>query len=404
MLTLAQIQAARSVVYETARKTPTTSSAGVNERVGKDVELLLKCENFQRTGSFKVRGAIYRLSLLTDDEKKRGVVAVSAGNHAQGVALAARNLGVPATVFMPETASIAKIKATEAYGAAVILHGATFDDAALACQTFVAETGAVYVSPYDDDGVICGQGSLGLEILDDVPDVQTVLVPIGGGGLFAGVATAIKESKPNVKTIGVQADGADSAVQSFHAGKLVPRHDVIRTICDGIAIKSPAPRTWEYIKKYADDVVSVPDSATAAAVLLLLERAKMVVEPSGAIGVAALMSGKVNGAFGKTVAILCGGNIDALVLSSLIEREMLQAGRYLHLQSACDDTPGSLVRLLQIVANERGNVRSVTHDRLRTNLALRQTAVELQIEVRDSFHAERIVNSLIAGGYPVKSE
>lgn len=387
----------RAVVHHT----PVLSSAGVNRRIGDGADVTLKCENFQRTGSFKIRGAYHRLSLLTPEERARGVAAVSAGNHAQGIALAAGLLGVAATVFMAENASIAKIKATEGYGARVVLGGRTFDEAAWACTAFVAETDAVFISPYDDDGIITGQGTLGLELLEDMPDVQTVLIPIGGGGLFAGVATALKESRPDLRVVGIQAEGADAAARSFHAGRLMPRHEPIRTICDGIAIKSPSPRTFGYIQRYSDDVVTVSDEAVSAALLLLLERAKLMVEPSGAAGLAALMAGRTE-ARGKTAVILCGGNIDALALADLTQREMLRADRYLHLLTSCDDRPGSLARLLDVVADERGNIITVNHNRLSPHIALGVTGVELLIEVRDRAHQERIVAALRAHGYPTE--
>lgn len=399
MISLADIQNARPGVARVAHHTPVFHSVGVNKRAGGDVRL--KCENLQRTGSFKIRGATHRLSLLTDDERARGVAAASAGNHAQGVALAAQTMGVAATIFMPEFASIAKVKATQGYGARVVLSGASFDDAVAACQAFVAESGVIYVSAYDDEGIITGQGTLGLELLEDIPELETVLIPIGGGGLFAGVATAMKESKPGVKIIGVQSEGADGAVKSFAAGRLLPRALPVSTICDGIAIKSPSERTFAYIQRYADDVVSVPDTAVAQAILLLQERAKIVVEPSGAVGLAALLAGKVR-AFGPTAVILCGGNIDALTLADLTQREMLRQGRYLHLLTACDDRPGGLVRLLEIVAAARGNLITVNHNRLSPRIALGKTGVELFIEVRDSAHGESVAAALRERGYPTE--
>ncbi len=381
--------------------TPIMRSASVNRKIPGGGDVVLKCENLQRTGAFKIRGAAHRLSLLTPAERARGVAAASAGNHAQGVALAARTLGITATIFMPESASIAKINATEGYGARVVLSGRTFDEAVLACHAFIAESKAVYISAYDDDGIIAGQGTLGLELLLDLPEVETVVIPIGGGGLFAGVATALKETRPAIRVIGVQAEGADTAVRSFHAGHLVARHDPVRTICDGIAVKSPSPRTFAYIQKYADDVVTVSDQAVAAAILLLLERTKLVVEPSGAAGLAALMSGRTP-ARGQTAVILCGGNIDALALADITQREMLRADRYLHLFTACDDLPGSLAALLEVVAAERGNVITITHDRLRPNVALGMTGVELLIEVRDKAHQQRILAALTLRNYPIE--
>lgn len=400
MVGLSEIQAARPVVQGVAHHTPIMTSQGVSKRVPGGADLVFKAENLQRTGSFKIRGAAYRLSLLSPDERIRGVAAASAGNHAQGVALAAQQMGVATTVFMPEFASIAKIKATEGYGARVVLTGKNFDEAVAACLNFVTQTGAVYISAYDDNGIIAGQGTLGLELLEDVPDLDTVLIPIGGGGLFAGVAMALKESRPGVRVIGVQAEGADTAARSFAAGELTARIEPVRTICDGIAVKSPSPRTFAYILKYADDVVTVPDSAVSTALLLLLERAKQVVEPSGAAGLAALLAGRTP-ARGRTCVLLCGGNIDALTLADLTQREMLRQDRYLHLFTACDDRPGGLVRLLEIVATEGGNIVTVSHNRLKPQVALGVTGVELLIEVRDRAHRDLIVSALNGCGYPI---
>lgn len=401
MVTLSQIQNAVSVVNAIAHHTPVMSSANVNKHVGANADILLKCENLQRTGSFKIRGASFCLSQLSPAERQAGVAAASAGNHAQGVALAAQQLGITATIFMPQPASIAKIKATESYGARVVLAGRGFDDAVAACQEFVSQTGAVYVSAYDNDAIITGQGTLGLEILADVPDAQTVVIPIGGGGLFGGVACALKESRPDIRIVGVQSEGADTAVQSFAAGRLLPRISPVRTICDGIAIKSPSARTWEYIERYADEVVSVGDASVASALLLLLERAKLVVEPSGAAGLAALLAGRTS-AMGKTVVILCGGNIDALALADITQREMLRQERYLRIATACDDKPGGLAALLDIVAGERGNIITVNHNRLSPTVAFGMTGVEILAEVRDAAHQQRILDALRAQGYPVE--
>ena len=400
-ITLAQIEAALPGVQSVAHHTPVTSSDSVSRRVGPGADIVLKCENQQRTGSFKIRGAHHRLSLLSPNECLRGVAAASAGNHAQGVALAARLRGIPATIFMAETASIAKIKATEGYGAKVVFAGTSLHEATEACLAFVAETNAVFISPFDDDGIITGQGTLGLELLQDVPDVDTVLIPVGGGGLFAGVALALKETNPKIRVVGVQSEGCDAAVQSFHAGHLVPSSVPIRTICDGIAVKTPSSRTFEYLEKYADDIVTVPDTAVSAAILLLLERAKLVVEPSGAAGLAALLAHRTE-AIGKTAVILCGGNIDALALADLTQREMLRADRYLHLMSSCDDRPGGLVRLLSVIAEQRGSVITVNHNRLSPNLAFGVTRVELLVEVRDRAHQGRIIAALQARDYPAE--
>lgn len=393
---------AAAVISPVVRHTPLLESISICSQLPSLCKSLwFKPENLQRTGSFKIRGAYYRISQLSEEERKRGVVAVSAGNHAQGVALAAQLLRIPAAIFMPETASIAKIKATEGYGARVELVGQDFDQAADACRNYVADSKSVFISPYDDDGVIAGQGTIGLEIMKDLPYVDTVVIPIGGGGLFSGVATAIKEQKPSVRIIGVQADGADNAVKSYHAGYLLKRHEPVQTICDGIAVKSPSERTFKYIQHYADDVVSVSDADIAQAMLLLLEYTKLVVEPSGAAGLAALISGKAQ-PHGVTLAVIGGGNIDSLRLADIAQREELRAGRYVHLFTVLGDHPGSLVRLLTIVAAERGNVINVNHNRLNLRIGLGMTGVELLVEVRDHEHGARIVQAVIDKGYKVE--
>jgi threonine dehydratase len=401
LVTADEIRSAyQKVVRSAVRRTPVFTSQSIADAAGCP-GLVLKMENLQRTGSFKIRGATVKVSTLTDAERRSGVVAASAGNHAQGIALAARSAGVAATVFMPQTASIAKIQATEGYGARTVLEGANFDDAVAAAKARAEETGAVYVSAYDDDAIITGQGSLGVELLEDVADVDTVLIPIGGGGLFSGVATAIKAARPACRVIGVQAAGADSAARSFHAGRLLPREGPCDTIADGIAIKSPSPRTWAYISRYADDVVTVSDERIAQAVLLLLTRAKVVVEPAGAAGLAALMQHPGIGG-GKTAVLLCGGNIDVHLLADLIERGMIRAGRYFHFFTSVRDAPGGLAGLLEAVAAEGGNVMNVTHNRISPDVPYGHTGVEMLVEVRGEPHIAALSDGLIRRMYPVR--
>jgi threonine dehydratase len=387
----------RDVVYHT----PLTTCANLTEQCGLPPgSLFFKMENLQRTGSFKIRGAFNRLSQLTDAEKAVGVVAASAGNHAQGVALAARLTGIRATVFMPEFASIAKIQATRKYGAEVILEGRNFDEAVAAGTERARQTGAPFISAYDDDGIITGQGTLGLEILQDMPDLETLLICVGGGGLFSGVATAVRSAKPNARIVGVQAAGAPNAVASWRAGHLLPRGEV-DTIADGIAIKSPSERTFRYIQKYADDMVTVADAEIARAMLLLLERAKSVVEPAGAAGVAALLAGQLK-PVGKTVVIISGGNVDAKFLAGMIEREMIHAHRYMHFFSAVPDRPGGLAALLDLVAELKGNIITVHHNRISPSVPLGRTGVELLLEVRDAEHIAAIGEGLSSHGYRVE--
>lgn len=400
-VTIDAITAAYPAVQGVVHHTPVSSCVNLTEKCGLATNMLaLKMENLQRTGSFKIRGAYHRLINLSDAEKAIGVVAGSAGNHAQGVALAAKLAGIKATIFMPEYASNAKIQATRRYGGEVVLEGNNFDEAVAAGKAYAHEKGAPYISAYDDDGIITGQGTLGLEILEDVPDLETILICVGGGGLFSGVATAIRAAKPKATIIGVQAEGASVAVDSWKAGALLPRTE-ISTIADGIAIKSPSPRTFAYIQRYADDMVTVNDNEIARAMLLMLERAKTVVEPAGAAGIAALLFGKVK-PVGKTVVTISGGNVDVKFLADLIEREMIRAERYMHFFSSVPDRPGGLAALLDRIAELRGNIITVNHNRISPSIPLGQTGVEVLLEVRDAAHLTHIRETLSSKGYRVE--
>ena len=405
MVSLSDIEAAQKagrgfVRHTSVMTSPTITAMCESDDFAVDGKVYLKAENLQKTGSFKIRGAYWRLSQMSDSERARGIVCASAGNHAQGVALAAKQLGIRATVFMPETASIAKIRATRGYGADVHLEGRNFDEAVIAAKSFEKRKQSVFVSAYDDDGIITGQGTLGLELIADIPDVDSVIIPVGGGGLFAGVSCAVKAKKPNVKIIGVQAEGADTAVRSFRVHHLVRRTMPVSTICDGIAIKSPSERTFEYINRFADEMVTVSDSAVASALLLLVERMKLVVEPSGAAGLAALLAHRTR-LHGKTAVLLCGGNIDLKLLADLIEREMLKAERYVHIFTAVLDKPGGLAKLLDTIAAQRGNILTVNHNRISPTVALGSTGVELLFEVRDQDHRRHLLDALRAQGYPI---
>jgi len=394
------VRVARDIVLPRVRRTPLYTSASISEAAGV-ADLHLKMENLQSTGSFKIRGATARIAAMDAGERARGVVAASAGNHAQGVALAAREAGVGAVVVMPRTASNAKVQATAGYGAQVVLAGANFDEAVAAARQRASETGSVFVSAYDDDHVITGQGSLGVELLDDLPGVDTVLIPIGGGGLFAGVATAIKAARPACRVIGVQAAGADAAARSFRAGRLLESGAPPDTIADGIAIKSPSIRTFSYIRAYADDVVTVEDATIAEAILLLLTRMKVLVEPSGAASLAALLE-HPGIARGKTVCLLCGGNLDIKLLSDIIERGLVRSGRYLHFRSDVPDRPGGLAGLLEAVADAGGNVMEVEHNRLDPEIAYGRTGVEVLVETRGAAHAADIERKLAGAGYRIR--
>lgn len=398
LVSIEKIETARPIVAKVARHTPLEASRTVSTLAGREV--LLKCENLQTTGSFKVRGAYARLSALTSEERARGVVAASAGNHAQGVAYAARLLGISSTVFMPFAAAIPKVEATRSYGAEVVLEGEIFDDAEAAAEKFAADTARIFIHPFDHIDVIAGQGTLGLEILDDCPVPGTVLVPVGGGGLISGVAAAVKHHRPDCKVIGVEATGAASALASKRAGRPVILSSV-NTFCDGIAVKSPGELTFAHINSLVDDIVTVGDDTTARAALLLLERAKLVVEPSGAVGVAALLDNLVDDARSPVVCLLSGGNVDPLLLLRLVRFGLSAAGRYLNFRTLLDDRPGQLHRLLGILAEEGANVLSVEHHRTGLVVPMQKVEVALSVETRDRRHSESLTTRLRYEGYPI---
>jgi threonine dehydratase len=366
-------------------------------------EVLLKCENLQRTGSYKLRGAYNLISSLTAEERARGVVAASAGNHSQGVARAAQALGIKATIFMPVGVALPKLQATQDYGAEVVLAGNIFNEALKAAKDFVAETGAVFIPPFDHPKVVTGQGTLGLDILDQVPDVDTVIVPIGGGGLISGVASAIKQRSAlegrTVRIIGVQAENAAAYPPSLAAGKPV-KIDVLPTISDGIAVATPGTLNFEIIQATVDEVVTVSDDDTARALVMLLERAKLVVEPAGAVAAAAILAGKVTGA-GKTVAILSGGNIDPMLLQRIVAHGLAASERYLKLRIMLPDRPGQLARTAELVAEANANVVEVVHTR-HGKFQINEAELELHIETRGSEHRAAVMKKLTDAGYKIR--
>jgi threonine dehydratase len=395
---LARIQEAYEKIRHVAHHTPIFTSQTLDGIAGCSVHL--KAENLQKTGSFKIRGAYYAMSRLTPEERARGVVTASAGNHAQGIALGARLNGVKATVFMPMGASIAKVQATKNYGAEVRLEGAIFDEAVAAAKAHAEQTGAIFVSAFDHDDIITGQGTVALEMMKDIEGLETVIVPVGGGGLISGMAIALKESNPNIRVVGVQAAGAPALVRSYqnHVLEATPS---VRTIADGIAIKHPAARTFHYIEKYVDEMVTVDDEDTANTIVTLLERLKLVVEGAGAVALTALLTHKVAGR-GKTGVVLSGGNIDTKLLSSLIERGMLRASRYVRIFTAVDDRPGGLAKVLKSIADMQGNLIEVIHNRQSAEVPLGMTGVEIQLETRDQDHINDILTTLREQGYPVR--
>lgn len=363
-------------------------------------KIYLKCENRQKTGSFKIRGASNKIAAMIEQGKKCPVVASSAGNHAQGVAYAASRFGIPATIVMPKAAPIAKVQATEGYGAKVVLAGDCYDDAyAKACEICEAE-GAEFLHPYNDPDVIAGQATLGLEILTDLPYVDIVIVPAGGGGLLAGVASAIKLINPRVKVYGVQAEGADAIARSYKEKRLITT-DSAATIADGIAVKAPGDITVDIINRYADGVVTVSESEIANAILLLMERCKQIVEPAGATPLAAVLSGKIDVKDKRVVCVMSGGNIDVSFIQTIIERGLVARHRRVKFIVTLVDRPGSLVRLLNVIAGEGANILTVEHDKLNAMLNPNETDVHIACEVGGKAHGEALIAKLVENGYKV---
>ncbi len=397
LVTLDDVVAARALLEGVSRVTPMESSRALSERVGGPV--FLKCENLQRTGSFKIRGAYVRIARLTDDERARGVVAASAGNHAQGVALAASLLGTTATVFMPSAAPLPKVAATQAYGATVRLQGATVDDALQAAAALAQETGAVMIHPFDHADIIAGQGTVGLEILEQCPEVKTVIVCTGGGGLISGIASVIKAVRPDVQVVGAQASGAAAYPPSLAAGKPLALASMA-TMADGIAVGRPGEVTFRHVQQLVDRIVTVDDDALSRALLMSLERAKLVIEPAGAAGLAALMEDPTSFE-APVVVVLSGGNIDPLLLQKVVRHGLIAAGRFLALRVRIPDRPGELAKLLGILAGTSANVLDVEHQRTGRTLHLDEVEVLLQLETRGGADSDRVVTALTDHAYAV---
>ncbi len=397
--TLADIEAARATIAGVARVTPMESSQYLAELLGSPVHL--KCENLQRTGAYKVRGAYNRLSALTPEQRAKGVVAASAGNHAQGVALAARELGIPATIFTPVGVALPKLQATRHYGADVVLRGHSVEEALSAAKDFAHRTGAVFIPPFDHPAVIAGQGTLGLEILDQVPDADTVVVPIGGGGVIAGIALAVKgiaeQQGRTIRVIGVQAANAAAYPTSLRAGEPVTVQTT-PTIADGIAVARPGDMNFPIIRDLVDEIVTVTEDDVARALLVLLERAKLVVEAAGAVGVAAIMAGSVHDT-GKTVVLLSGGNIDPLMMERIITRGLVAASRYIGIRIMLPDRPGQLARVAQVISDAGANVVEVLHTRHGQGLVINEVALDLSVEARGPEHAQEVLGRLQEAGF-----
>lgn len=396
-IAIKEIERARDVLRSVIRETPVIADGNLSERLG--AQMWLKAENTQLAGSFKIRGAYYSLSRLTPEQRGRGVVAGSAGNHAQGVALAARLFGVPSVIVMPEHAPLTKVTATRRFGAEVVLHGATFDDAVVYAHDLERERDLTYIHAFNNRDVITGQGTLGLEIVDAVPEVDVVVVPIGGGGLISGIASAVKQRRPQARVIGVQAAGCSAVRESLRRGEPFTAPSA-RTIADGIAVKRPGTLTLPLIQELVDDVVEVDDNEIADAIAHLALSSHLVVEGAGAAGVAALLAGRVSvPAGGHVVAPLAGGNIDGNLLSRVLEQVSVRQGRSLVLRVMVDDRPGNLAPLISRVAEAGANVIDIYHRRSVWLSPIHQVGIVMVLEVRDPEHGQAVLANLRAAGY-----
>ena len=396
MLTLDKIYQASFALKTVIRRTDLISAPNINP----DSHIYLKPENLQITGSFKVRGACFKIAQLTEEEKAKGVVACSAGNHAQGVALAATTHGIKSLICLPDNAPISKIEATKWYGADVCLVEGVHDDAYQKALKLRDEKGYTFVHPFDDEDVIAGQGTIGLELLEQLPDLDAVIVPIGGGGLISGVAFAIKHLNPNVKIYGVQASGAPSMLNSIEHNK-IERMGFVRTIADGIAVKEPGEHTFEYCKKYVDEIVTVNDDEISTAILALIEQHKLIAEGAGAVAVAAAMFNKVPIKGKKAICLVSGGNIDVTILSRVIGRGLQKSGRSYTMTIELVDKPGQLQHVSEIIARTGANVVSVHHERVSHTADINGCYLRLEMETRNQEHIDQIQYTLTAAGYKI---
>ena len=394
MLTLEMIQEAQTALQGIARRTPLDPAPSIGKTV------YIKAENLQLTGAFTVRGAYNKIRSLSPEEAARGVIACSAGNHAQGIALSATKLGIRSVICMPAGAPISKIEATRNYGAEVVLVPGVYDDAAAEAKRLCEEKGYTFAHPFNDPYVMAGQGTIGLEILEQLPEVEQIIVPIGGGGLIAGVACAVKHLKPSCRVIGVQAEGAASMWTSHNNGKITELPSV-STIADGIAVKIPGDLTFELCEKYVDEIVTVSDSEIAAAIMTLMEDQKLVSEGAGATTVAAILFDKVSTADKKTVCLVSGGNVDVTTLSRVITKGLTKTGRITNITTKVVDKPGELNRMLSLVAQSGANIMSIHHDRADQQSEVTACVVDLTLETRDRKHGQEIRDALQASGYPI---
>jgi threonine dehydratase len=399
MISLADVEAAADRIDDVVRRTPLEYSYSFSDVTGADVRL--KLENFQRTGAFKLRGATNRIATLSAAEREAGVVTASAGNYAQGVALAATRSGVDATIVMPKHAPISKVEATERYGGRAVLHGADYDEAQAKAREIEREEDRTYVHAFDDDAVMAGQGTIGLEVVDECPAVDTVVVPVGGGGLIAGIATAVT-AVTDARVIGVQAEGAASLPESLRSGTIVER-DSVNTIADGIATRKVGERPFAVIEERVDEVVTVSDSEIAVALTYLLERSKTLVEGAAAAPMAALLFEAFDYDKDETIVpALCGGNIDTNQLTTVLVRGLVETGRYLKIRTVLRDRPGALEELVEIIAAERANIYAVQHDRTSRDVAMNEADIEIEIETRGHDHIDTVLEALESAGYRVE--
>ena len=399
MLTLDKVYHAKYVLKPVIRETDVIHAPKINP----EAQIFLKTENLQITGSFKVRGAYYKMSCLSDEEKSKGVIACSAGNHAQGVALAAKKNGIRAVICLPDGAPISKVEATKSYGAEVCLVNGVYDDAYAEALRQRDEYGYTFIHPFDDENVIAGQGTIGLELLEQIPDVDAVIVPIGGGGLISGVAFAVKSLNPNVKVYGVQATGAPSMFNSIKDGK-IECLDSVSTIADGIAVKEPGENTFNLVSQYVDEIVTVTDDEISAAILALMEQQKLVTEGAGAVSVAAAMFNKVPIKGKKVVCLLSGGNIDVTILSRVIKRGLLMTGRTCSMNIELIDKPGQLLEVSRIIAELGGNVTSIHHERANEGAAVNGCYLRIVLETRNYDHIKPIRTALTEKGFKIVGE
>lgn len=396
MLTLDKVYHAKHVLKEVLRPTQVISAPKINPKGN----VFLKTENLQITGSFKVRGAYYKISQLTEEEKSHGVIACSAGNHAQGVALAAQKNGIKAVICLPDGAPISKVEATKSYGAEICLVEGVYDDAYNKAIQLKEENNYTFIHPFDDENVIAGQGTIGLELIEQVPDLDAVVVPVGGGGLISGVAFALKSLNPNIKVYGVQASGAPSMVESLAENK-IKCLDSVYTIADGIKVKEPGEHTFEYCKKYVDDIVTVTDDEVSSAILALIEQHKMIAEGAGAVSVAAVMFDKIPVEGKNVVCLVSGGNIDVTILSRVIKRGLLKSGRSDTLTIQLEDKPGQLKGVSEILAKLGGNVVSIHHERASEDSDITDCLLRIVLETRNFEHIQQIRKGLADAGFNI---